>query len=336
MKWDLLVIANPVWEISWLVEEFPLDSTEPAAPLVRSEDGGGSAANTACALACAGWRVAAVGRVGDDPYGLASVAALEHRGVTPLVDLVPGAATKHNHLYVKRSDRRTAFRAFFPERVVLPWDGRPHDLDDAGCLLLDRLAAASIAWLRERDDPSRYLNILSRNAPGERGLADPRMREALPFLTVLQIPEADEGGAAAMRRAPASPIASLRPPSSSRSREPLDDRSRLHSSIPFDPLSEDDVRSLLAGGIDVLIRTRGASGVIVHAADGEALSLPAADTVLVDPTGAGDAFAAGFLDGLMRAEPLRAAAGRGLDWAARACRHLGARGWLDHEPPERT
>jgi sugar/nucleoside kinase (ribokinase family) len=56
--------------------------------------------------------------------------------------------------------------------------------------------------------------------------------------------------------------------------------------------------------------------------------------VVIDPTGAGDAFAAGFLDARIAGATIVDAAQRGVDWAARACRHLGARGWLDAEPPE--
>ncbi len=81
------------------------------------------------------------------------------------------------------------------------------------------------------------------------------------------------------------------------------------------------------------MRTRGKSGVLVHSSDTEALRVPAREIELLDPTGAGDAFTAGFLDGMMSGASLRESADRGIDWSARACRHLGARGWLDHEPP---
>jgi sugar/nucleoside kinase (ribokinase family) len=82
-----------------------------------------------------------------------------------------------------------------------------------------------------------------------------------------------------------------------------------------------------------LVRTRGALGAILHDAGGGSWDLPSRAGAILDPTGAGDALAAGLLDGLLRGDGAREALERGLDWAARACRHLGARGWLDHEPP---
>jgi sugar/nucleoside kinase (ribokinase family) len=98
-------------------------------------------------------------------------------------------------------------------------------------------------------------------------------------------------------------------------------------------LAAEDITAILATGVRLLVRTRGAHGVVVHTAEGLTVELPAAPTETVDPTGAGDAFAAGFLDALLDGLDPAASAQRGLNWAARACRHLGARAWLDHEPP---
>ena len=49
---------------------------------------------------------------------------------------------------------------------------------------------------------------------------------------------------------------------------------------------------------------------------------------VVDPTGAGDAFAAGFVAGLMKGEGDVEAAGRGSEWGARCCGVLGGCGRL--------
>ena len=46
------------------------------------------------------------------------------------------------------------------------------------------------------------------------------------------------------------------------------------------------------------------------------------------------ALAAGFLDALLDGHSLDQAGDRGVEWAARACRYLGARAWLDQEPPD--
>lgn len=68
---------------------------------------------------------------------------------------------------------------------------------------------------------------------------------------------------------------------------------------------------LLALGVREVVLKRGAAGATAHTADGVA-SVPARRTRAVDPVGAGDAFAAGYLsaalDGLDTAERLRRAA----------------------------
>lgn len=80
----------------------------------------------------------------------------------------------------------------------------------------------------------------------------------------------------------------------------------------------------LAGGAAAAVVTRGAAGAI--GTDGaEWFEQPAIPVEVVDTTGAGDAFIAGYIDA--RVAGLGEAAGfeRGADWAAAACRHRG--GW---------
>lgn len=61
--------------------------------------------------------------------------------------------------------------------------------------------------------------------------------------------------------------------------------------------------------------TRGAEGVTVHDRDGSA-DYPAQQADVVDTTGAGDAFAAGFLHQISSGEPVRRAVAAGIIWAA--------------------
>lgn len=316
-SWDILVVANPVWETAWRMEQLPSVSFEPDSTLERVEDGGGSALNTACALAMAGRRVLAVGRVGDDPEGRRCIEMLERRGVVPAIERTPGRATKRNHLYVQRHDAATAFEAFLPPHCVPAWEEDPDPILDAAILWLDRLAVRAPAWLQERKNVPGLRNGLNRNSPTFRGPSAERVRAALPYVDVLQIPEG--------RRID---------PASSERHEPAV-RGTIHSPAPMPPLSEDEVASVFAAGVSLLVRTRGDEGVLIHGRGEAPLAVPAAPTDVIDPTGAGDAFSAGFLDAMLDGAPIGDAARRGVDWAARACRHLGARGWLDVEPPEK-
>jgi sugar/nucleoside kinase (ribokinase family) len=316
-SWDLIVVANPVWETAWRLERLPSASFDPNSALERVEDGGGSALNTACALAMAGRRVLAVGRVGDDPEGHGCIEALERRGVVPAIERAPGRATKRNHLYVERDSAATAFEAFLPPHCVPAWEEDPHPILDAAILWLDRLAVRAPVWLQERKKVPGLRNGLNRNSPTFRGPSSERVRAALPNVDILQIPE---GG----RTEHAPP----------EKHEPAV-RGTIHSPAAMPPLTDDEVASVFAMGVSLLLRTRGDQGVLIQARGDAPLVVPAIPTEVIDPTGAGDAFSAGFIDAVLDGASIADAARRGVDWAARACRHLGARGWLDVEPPER-
>lgn len=72
-------------------------------------------------------------------------------------------------------------------------------------------------------------------------------------------------------------------------------------------MESEDVRSL---GPDIVVLTLGSKGCKVLSDDG-ALAVGAIPTALVDPTGAGDSFAAGFLVGYSKGYPLEECAGIG-------------------------
>jgi hypothetical protein len=191
------------------------------------------------------------------------------------------------------------------------------------------------------------INALVRNSAILSPAGMERFKSALPHLGYLQVPE--EVG----REAPSgtsqtavlsasgghTPLSSVPPgepaPDEAAADEASPERSRIHRPRSLPPLTAEEVDAILATGVRLLVRTREAHGVVVHTEGGLTLELPAAPTEVVDPTGAGDAFAAGFLDALLDGLDPAASAQRGLDWAARGCRYLGARAWLDHEPPAR-
>ncbi len=79
-----------------------------------------------------------------------------------------------------------------------------------------------------------------------------------------------------------------------------------------------------ACGIDVLVVTRGARGALLFSAAGVHTAAPAALSDLVDTVGAGDAFSAVTIAGLLRGWPLPLLAERAVDFAAAVCRQRGA------------
>lgn len=104
------------------------------------------------------------------------------------------------------------------------------------------------------------------------------------------------------------------------------------SSIVFVSLEEGRLLTALAEPAEVaaalpfdhVVLTLGMDGVLVDL-DGEQFTVPAVATQVVDPTGAGDAFCAGYLAEWVRSADARAAASRGTEVAAKAVASVGAR-----------
>lgn len=85
---------------------------------------------------------------------------------------------------------------------------------------------------------------------------------------------------------------------------------------------EDGARALLDRGVGCIAVTRGARGALVVTKD-ETIEVPAYDIEVVDTTGCGDAFSAGFLRGLSLGRDLREAAGLGCAAAAQVAVGVG-------------
>ena len=88
--------------------------------------------------------------------------------------------------------------------------------------------------------------------------------------------------------------------------------------------SADEVVAKLGERFDTVVLTLGESGIRV-AHGGVVTPLSAATAVVVDPTGAGDAFCAGYLDEWVRSRDVVAAATAGAAVAARAVALVGGR-----------
>ncbi|WHM41248.1 sugar kinase [Streptomyces sp. BPTC-684] len=314
---------------------------------------GGAESNVACALAAAGHAVKWVSRVGADGFGDHLVEAVGAYGVdTSGVRRDPGRPTG---VYFRTADDRAAgthevayYRAGSAASAMsvanVPWGevwaGRVLHLSgitaalSSGCLELMRaLVARRVGrplvsfdvnhraglW-RDATGP-RVLLELARGADvvfvGEDeaeeawGLRGPSaIREALPEPGVLVV----KGGARGVTvfESPTPPL-----PETLRGSDSAADRGGLLAQFPA-PL----------GGPSGPIKGRGELREQPPPTDGRTTAVPAPRVRVVAPTGAGDAFAAGFLHGTLRGLPARERARFGHLFAAAALTVPG-----DHAAP---
>ncbi len=222
----------------------------------------GAPLHIAAHLASFGWEADAVARVGDDPDGRAIRARLERHGVgTSLLEVDPALPTGTAAVTF---DRGSAHSFTLPHPTA--WD-----------------AVEGPAVVPAHD--VLYFGTLP--------LRDPRSRAALTRLLAA-------GGSRVVD-------ANLRPPDYDAERvgfavahadifkaseEELPEIARLLG-VPADP------RALFVLGPEWVCITRGAAGAELHHRDGQSWDEPGAAVTVVDTVGAGDAFLAGLIDGLV-------------------------------------
>jgi len=274
-----------------------------SGPLARGSDtpsavttaGGGSAANVAVWLAAQGVPTSYVGRVGDDALGRESVAGLTDRGVTAWVSTEPDLTTGTCIVLVEPGG----------ERSMLP---------DAGANAT--LTAADLPQRAFRPGGHLHLSGYTLLNPGSR-----------------------DAGLAALSMAAAADMTVSVDPSSAAPLAELGAARFLSMTRGVDLLlANRDEAAVLAGTNDPHLAAQQLGDtyrevVVKLGADGAmwqqgfiGASAPAERGVdVVDTTGAGDAFAAGFLASwLLHPEPETALAA-GCRLAARAVSKVGAR-----------
>ncbi len=89
---------------------------------------------------------------------------------------------------------------------------------------------------------------------------------------------------------------------------------------------EEAARTLHEWGADLVVVTRGERGVLIYNGDElfEFPALPIGKEKVIDPTGAGDAFAGGFLAGYSREKPLEECVELGLERARKVLKKWGS------------
>ena len=260
------------------------------------ETSGGSAANTAVGVAAFGGRAAFIGRIADDTFGHVFSHDLRSAGVEFDVSPATNGAPTGRCLVIVAADA---------ERTMCTYLGAGAEID-ARDVDADRIAGAAVTYLEgylwdeaAAKDAIRRAASLARDAGRKVALtlSDPfcveRHRDEFRELidTSVDVLFANE-----------HEIAML-----------------------YEVDSFDDAARHIAEHCEVAALTRGAAGsVVVSGAERHEI---AADPVaaLVDTTGAGDLYAAGFLYGLTHGHDLATCGRLGSLGAAEVISHLGAR-----------
>jgi ribokinase len=291
---SVVVIGDVVTDIL-TVHEGPLAIGSDTIARVRI-GGGGSAANTAAWLATTGFPVAFAGVAGDDEPGDARVAELHAAGVTTSVRRVAGAAT--GTVVVLTSDaERTMFTDRGANRLLHRTDAdRALDLPGVRHLHL-----------------SAYVLFDPDCAPaGRYALEEARRRGMTTSLDAASAAPLERLGAGAFLISVPRPgilFANL-------------DEARVLAPGVRGPAAL--AEALLPYADSVVVKC-GAGGAAWADRDASAEAPGVAVAEVADPTGAGDAFAAGFLAAWLGGSGPDEALRRGNELGARAVSALGGR-----------
>jgi len=255
--------------------------------------GGGSAANTAAWLAAAGVAVTLAAVVGDDAAGTERLTELRALGVRCAVRRSPTAGTGAVVVLSSSGDR--TMLADRGANLLL----EPSDVDAALAHGARHLHLSGYVLLDEASRPAGRHALAVAAARGLTTSVDAASAVPLrgvPFLDLargadLLLANADE--AAALLGSPAPPA--------------------------------DLARGLAAAGVRHAVVKCGPAGAVWAAAGGAVVTAPAVPAEAVDPTGAGDAFAAGLLAAWLAGAPPAQALAAGARLGARAVTVVGAR-----------
>lgn len=254
-------------------------------PAAIAQRGGGSAANVAAWLAASGHPATCIGRVGDDLFGRAAVAELRAGGVDVRAAVDAELPTGTCVVLVDPSGERTMLPDAGANAGLAPAD-LPAECFAPG----DHLHLSGYALL---NDGSRAAAVAALDRARAAGMTT----------------SVDPSSAAPLRAAGAAAFYTWT------------------EGIDLCLLNEDEAAALpeAAERYPEIVVKRGAAGALWRKGEASAAVEAAPAPVVVDTTGAGDAFAAGYLAArLTGADPVTAL-DAGCALAARAVAQLGAR-----------
>jgi len=260
---------------------------------VISTQGGGAAANVASWLAVSGTPAHLIARVGDDPAGKTVLAELDKYGVEHSQTIVPGANTGVVVVLVDALGERTMF----------PDSGANSGLSLADLPALEGFTAVYLSGYPLVNPRSRSGALDILRTVKERGLPvifDPStvgvllevgLNQVREWLTLVDVVILNEEEAHFL----------------SGKNNPVDAATDFLTLTPL-----------------VVIK-RGGQGALAQARGTQLVQIPAIDVEVVDTTGAGDAFAAGFIQSWIGSADLQEGLNNGARLAAKCVSLVGSR-----------
>lgn len=282
-----------------LAEPIAPGSDTRAAIEVRS---GGSAANQAAWLAAAGAAVHFAGRVGSDPFGVSQIEDLQCAGVITHIAVDPARSSGLIVVLVDLAGERTMLTDRGANLALQPTD-LPTELFQPGTCF--HLTGYSLF-----EPGPRTVALAGIQLARERGMMfsiDPSSASLLPQARVDRFREWTRGARFCFPN--------------------LDEGRVLTGEV--EPAAV--ARALGADYGEVVLKL-GPLGAMWAAAGADIVAMPAEPAPVVDTTGAGDAFCAGFLARRLAGADPADAIQAGLHLASTAVSRVGARPWPEGAP----
>lgn len=293
MTGSILVLGDVMTDVVALAEATPVRGSDVAAHV--STRGGGSAANLAAWLAVSGRSVTMIARVGADAWGDAAIHDLRNAGVTTRISRDPEASTGTCIVLVEPDGERTMLPDPGANDRLVPGDV-PLELFVAPA----HLHVSGYSLLREGSRAAALLALSTARAAG---------------MTI----SIDMSSAAPLARAGAQRFLEWA--------RPADVGFANHDEATVLTGESDASRAAraLAGAFRLAVVKVGDRGALAADEAGATWSTPAPRAAAIDTTGAGDAFAAGFLAAWTAGTSAGDALESGATLAGRAVATVGGR-----------
>ena len=258
-----------------------------------STSSGGAAGNVAAWLTRTAAHSTIVSHVGDDPAGSAIVAEFDALGVNHGDLVIPGESSGVVVVLVDASGERTMFPDKGANSLLsvadLPDLAGYQAVYISGYALLNPLARAGVLAMIKKIKEQRLPIYFDPASVGSmKDVTDQEMHNWFSMMDVLLLNE--------------------------------EESIYLTGSVDINRALD-----YLLSFSEVVVIKRGSAGVIAKTRGSESISLPAVATTVVDTTGAGDSFAAGFIASFSKNRDLTAALQAGSELAAACVAIVGGR-----------